>query len=664
MKSTVLRPCPSRIRRQAPNGYTIVEILVAITISLVMMVGVATIFGTIGQSIADSRATLEMSNRLRTTQLRLQEDLANVTVPVMEPPRDPQDFEGYFEVTEGPIGPAIPPTLLATNLDQADPTTPSGFARDTTVGDLDDMLMFTARSKTDPFAGRVFVKRWPQPGEQAYYDPTDPTMTPVPDTTGQFVVVRTAKSEDAEIAWFVRGTTLYRRVLLVLPQFDADLRVSGTQMQLDTRRDAPYTPPFPEVSPAGPGFHNDYDISIRSNNNTEAFANFAIQPNTLGDLTKPENRYAHRIEHRFTSGAAGLWSGYPFHPHFYLDWTVASPPAIAQSPWYSLGLPTLNEASFRIATGHVVTDPDPLDPAQPLNYSASWMAGWPLTMPLTLTARPAPLDNFDAWINRYTVQELNAQTGTLSGYTSTRQMQTRISEDAILTNVIGFDVKVWDPGAPVLLWNPSGTAYTLAPGDPRYAEAIRNLSTGTAPVPTVVSYGAYVDLNYMCLVGPQPSDTTRPYYNAPSNVPAAQFHGPGQIRSRLPGTMPYARNFSNPTDWPTALRSSVFDTWSTHYERDEPEWIDRNGDGNPQFEEFEGDQDRDGFYNGGTNIYNEGANGFDDAGITGVVDDANEMEAPPPYPHPLRGIQVKIRVFEPDSRQIREVTVVEEFVGK
>ena len=35
---------------------------------------------------------------------------------------------------------------------------------------------------------------------------------------------------------------------------------------------------------------------------------------------------------------------------------------------------------------------------------------------------------------------------------------------------------------------------------------------------------------------------------------------------------------------------------------------------------------------------------------------------PPPYAVPLRGIQVKIRAFEPDSKQIREVTVVQDFL--
>ena len=81
----------------------------------------------------------------------------------------------------------------------------------------------------------------------------------------------------------------------------------------------------------------------------------------------------------------------------------------------------------------------------------------------------------------------------------------------------------------------------------------------------------------------------------------------------------------------------------------------------------------------------QGINGFDDLGaidykdssgngalgkITqlatkdGIVDDATESVTAPPYPVQLRGIQVKIRVFEPDSRQIREVTVVQDFLAQ
>ena len=43
------------------------------------------------------------------------------------------------------------------------------------------------------------------------------------------------------------------------------------------------------------------------------------------------------------------------------------------------------------------------------------------------------------------------------------------------------------------------------------------------------------------------------------------------------------------------------------------------------------------------------------------VDDLGERETRPPYAVPLQGIQVRIRVFEPGSRQVREVTLIQKF---
>ena len=56
-------------------------------------------------------------------------------------------------------------------------------------------------------------------------------------------------------------------------------------------------------------------------------------------------------------------------------------------------------------------------------------------------------------------------------------------------------------------------------------------------------------------------------------------------------------------------------------------------------------------------------NGLDDDG-NGIVDDASEWITSPPYPVPLRGIQIKIRCFEPDSRQVREITIEQDFLPK
>ena len=46
---------------------------------------------------------------------------------------------------------------------------------------------------------------------------------------------------------------------------------------------------------------------------------------------------------------------------------------------------------------------------------------------------------------------------------------------------------------------------------------------------------------------------------------------------------------------------------------------------------------------------------------TNGVDDASEQEAPPPYAARLSGVQIKVRVFDPDSKQIREVTLTHSF---
>jgi hypothetical protein len=141
----------------------------------------------------------------------------------------------------------------------------------------------------------------------------------------------------------------------------------------------------------------------------------------------------------------------------------------------------------------------------------------------------------------------------------------RIADDVILTNVIGFDVKAWEP-----------------------------------------EQGEYVDLGHSLGTGRFSSLQTC-------------------IVGRDAGTQ--------------LLR--VYDTWSTHYE----------SVGAP----------------GLSGTVGRALNGFDDVmsfevPAKHIIDDDIEKLTSPPYPVPLRGIQVKVRVFEPDSRQIREVTVAQSYL--
>jgi type II secretory pathway component PulJ len=157
---------------------------------------------------------------------------------------------------------------------------------------------------------------------------------------------------------------------------------------------------------------------------------------------------------------------------------------------------------------------------------------------------------------------------------------TRQGEDIVLTNVVAFDIRVFDPRAPL-----NETSITAVdPGDPGYGGGA---SAGVN--------GAYVDLG--------------------SGAATTPLMGSATAKSKL---------------------TRIYDTWSTHYE-------------------FNGiDEDNSG-------VADQGVNGIDD-NSNGIVDEAAEQETSPPYPVALRGLEIRLRVYEPSSRQVRQVTVRHTFV--
>ena len=173
----------------------------------------------------------------------------------------------------------------------------------------------------------------------------------------------------------------------------------------------------------------------------------------------------------------------------------------------------------------------------------------------------------------------------------------RLGEDVVLTEVLAFDLRVFDPRAPVRATAAGNNAIPLLPTDPGW------------PGGTVVTgYGAYVDLGY---TGTNLSHFSRFPYNAQAGRPLIT---------------------SSFTD---GRISFVYDTWTTAYE----------SDGYNQ----DGDADVD-----------EGANGFDDDNIFGV-DSPAEKEAPPPYEYPLRGLQMVLRTSDVPTRQVMQASVSADF---
>jgi len=534
------RPVSSAPRMRLRQGFTLIEVLVATTLTLMLIGAVVSVFEMVSNSVSDARSTLEMSDRLRATTLQLQRDLAGVTVTML-PPRRPEDNEGYFEYVENSI---LTPTGSGQSLlmrpDRVSQATPFAYtpyainsetgADDLTVGDTDDILMFTTRSPDRPFVGR--------------YGPT----------TGANNVI---ESQVAEVAWFLRGRTLYRRQLLVLP---------GLSFSLSPQ-----------------GFYANYDISVHADSTG------TLVPNTLGDLTKREYRFAHPYHaleaSRNRTQTANVWPN-PF-PFDVRRWGQLRLPTVCETSYYGWS------ACFTFPTTGNVTSPGVRMPgALPQRGTVDLWRGPDGIVSDGSISQAEAFTNANAYRvpNPWHQQYWNNDT------------QRRCMDDVMLTNVIGFDVKAWDPGAPLYSRTVRGSStynVTVAPGDPGF----------TTSGARVVGYGAYVDLGYL------------PNYTAPRGVPQPRFND-GYFEETQ-GRTPRSGLFR------------IYDTWSTHYEYD---GISQWG-GRPDM----------------------ATNGIDDDNINGV-DDAGERETKPPYPYALRSIQVRIRTFEPDSRQIRETTIIQDFM--
>ena len=88
--------------RQKNCGFTLVELMVAMCVSLMLLGGVVSLFGTLGESVNDSKSNSEMLQTVRHSVKQLQSDLGNVSL-IPDPAQTRINPQGFFEYTEGPF---------------------------------------------------------------------------------------------------------------------------------------------------------------------------------------------------------------------------------------------------------------------------------------------------------------------------------------------------------------------------------------------------------------------------------------------------------------------------------------------------------------------------------------------------------------------------------
>ena len=483
-------------KRRHHGGFTIVELLVASTVGLLLVIGVIEAFRQIANAVNKGRASVQLSGQLRNVTNLLREDFRGITVQAT-PNTTAASAMGYFEIIEG--------------VDNDSISSSGGF--DTLTGDTDDVLMFTSRRLGKPFSGRVrgsFVASsrlfenitspnaeiiyWLEPRNTEFLrDGIDNDGNGNTDEPSEGLIAPTQHNG-------MPLATLRRRALLIRPDLNNDTGIlSGvTTGNLVT-------------------FINENDISIRIN------ANGTVSANTLADLTLRKNRVAHLPTEYF---------------------------------------PKVN-------------------PNQDANF-------------------PHP----------FTTARLPFQSGMFMG------------EDVVFDQVIGFDVRVYDPLVKIVA-DITGSE-PLTPGDPGYETLAHTAAIGR---------GAYVDLGF----------TSRFDYTSNPNLTPAQGAQLGSLLSSRADTRAQfntAATFVPPlypagSGYYTFGNCSVFDTWTIEYERD---GVDQNTNG----------------------VVDEGHDGIDNNG-NGGIDDITEVETMPPYPISLRGFQVIVRAFQNGQQQIQQFTITHDF---
>lgn len=520
------RTCRSLRLRLA---FTLVELLIAMTITLLLMAALARSFAVIGKSIKEGRSQVTLSSKLRGVSFRIRTDLRARTTE-NTPPVKTLSGSGYFMYYEGPLTestfaqfgarperklsdgtiiyeftPADDP--IATASANASYSTPSSsrsatYRRHARLGDFDDYLAFTAEASGDQFfSGKVpaymvedgltGIARMEPRVIQSKFAEIIMWASPVWSVDSATNLLNVATSVNGGMPLYKDfnndlvpdSVVLHQRILLIRP----DLNIRNTIFDGDGDFPSDYLRPLDgfvasiasnavaggagyrpaELSNAYPitgpyvhpnsdtdtsqmlnsnwltgmaGVHHFYDLSLRRimHPQTGRLTNF-VAANSLADLVQPHNRFAHvrypgRYMGRSSVGAFGARTDFATSmPLLALGWNdailswqgTADPravPSVAATPaWFPIGHPS--PRTLNIGSG--------------MPIRSGVFNGWLLPQFSLGDANPAGTSGGDHWER---------------GYLAAADLRwDRTGEDVLSSNILSFDIRGFDPTAPVFL---------------------------------------------------------------------------------------------------------------------------------------------------------------------------------------------------------------------
>ena len=673
------------------SAFTLVEMLVAMAITLLMMAALARSFGFVGEKVRDSRADVEMSGRLVDINARLSNEIGNCTVS-LTPTMNGKEPEGYATFTEGPLTDAT--SSLFRVFDGTDNQLVLDESR---YGDFDDYLAFTAVAEGNNwFTGKVprfildqrQIDLLPQnndtnPSNDVAYNPAS-----FPGNALDPVVIR---SKYAEIVYFASPEytststpdnlqivdvdnngypdriNLHRRVLLIRPDLNltsnslARATGYGTApavdgrfiLQNNTLRTGSFVPGdhwlIADQWPVGStftsrfntarqawlygmaGVHQQCDLSLRRLYDSTGNPTTQVAANSLADLAQPENRFAHvRVPNPVLLGAATGSS--TIDNNF-----PTSMPVVAQTP--PLAVLGANSTT-------PVQLPPPLVPNTSAVVTPNMLSGF-IRPEFILGQDREHLEYAgDAWASE------------------------RLGEDVLANNVLAFDVQIFDPQA---FQFTTSNNLVVGPNDAGFREAlVEKINEVNNGVFREFSQGGFVDLAYPVLAGgtlrgwqPRLLDLRGTNSSGISTLNSylhTDFSGvrvvitqtvTGQVRNYAMTNELFRSGRLVAIGGQIRLFQPAFDTFTNHFESDgfyQNYNTGSNGVGTQWSKQQQGALVA-------TTIVDAGADGLDNDGLHGA-DDVAERETLPPFLNPAEAIKITVRIENPSTRQMRQASVV------
>lgn len=642
----------NNIVRSNRRGFTLVEAMIAVTMTLLIMMALATAFKRLSDDISQGRARLALSDQLRGISEVLRNDLAGLTVS--GDPSSKVSKSGYLLYYEGPLCDHTAVTAPINNK-LSDPAAKLEENLSTSkYGDFDDILMFTARANGDWFKGRVplaLVK--------------GPTGAPI--TVDDWVNTIVVASEYAEIAYFM------------LPMET----VAGTEfptIAYTTTAGLPFTPSFDDNDTAVNPSLNQFIVGTATDN---------LLPNGTGNAIPDRLALCRRVLLILPS----------------LNVQTSPPPALFDNGPDSIrgGVYETDNLTQRTHMENAYQRCDlsvrrvPGNTAGPASVAANSLDD--LTNPLNRFAHTVlRINNSNNTtlpflsltgpiaLQRYALSGQSIDiSGSASGFLPSNFLRRRFfnnggavqsggvtGAEILATNCVAFDLKGFDPSVRLLYHrgvdgvdSSAGVAISslgasgsddvvVSPSDPGYGTSVGYITANTATLAqATASQGAFVDIGW-ALKNPLTRSTARTdvfstnlsLVNASNNYTAA-FQKSGKVA--VLGSL-------------FAVFQPSYDSYTDAFEHDGYEQSASGGNGTVFTRGME-------WLQGGTPPYgataDRGVNGIDDdmgSGLDGQIDDDTEKDSSPPIAAVMPAIQAFIRLEDARAGVIQQIAVTQDLV--